>query len=261
MRREKKMTKRQRFGGLRFLLLAHPILTVVACALALTVSLLGTYAWFTNQAELEPVTFTTANLKLELDTGKDKTVVKRFACDPDAFEAQLSLIGDLNDEPAIDVNDEALADWLEEYADNLASILTDTNKAAPMSFAFRSYKLTNGSDVPVYFRIDRPKLSGENEIAFATLYQIDQVDPIESTDGVSQGGTLIPDEEGVLYCMASLYPGDAITVTFVVYLGKIKSGKYTLSSEYAEIIQAANNAVFMSPGWEEMADKLESYIE
>lgn len=256
MRKGKYLAKRRWFGGLSFLLIAHPVLTAVACVLALAVSLLGTYAWLAFQATTDPETFTTAKLSIELGISEDKTVIKRFASDPGAIEAQFSLIGDPNDETRIDVDDEVLAAWLEEYTGNLATILTVTDKAAPMSFAFRSYTLTNGSSVPIYFRIDKARLSGQyHEIALNARYQI------ESTDDVSREGTLISDDEEVLYCKEPLYSGDSITVTFVVYLRDIKPGKYTLSSEYAEIIQATNNAVFMPSGWEDVAEQLESYIK
>lgn len=256
MGEEKYLVKHRRFEGLRFLLLAHPILTAVACVLALTVSLLGTYAWFTAQSPIEPMIFTTAKLRIELDTNKDKTVVKSFSNNQSAIDAQLSLINNLEGETDTDLKDEILAEWLEEYADTLDTILADTDRAAPMSFVFRSYTLTNGSNVPAYFRIDRAKLSGgSQEGAFAACYEI------ESTkDGLGKG-RLIADSEGVLYCKEPLYPGDVITVNFVIYLWQIQSGKYAFSSEYAEIIQAANNAIFMSPGWEDVAEEMEPYIE
>ena len=235
-------------------------LNALAC-LVLGALLLGqpasAFLWATNTVSISgDSVILSAGLKLELSEATEKQVFN-FKNTREVIDVQKELQNEIkifNLQEKQDTLDEYFAEWcLDNLLADENSIFTGAGTASWCSMIERSYTFRNVSDIPVYFRINRAAVTNSMDITLATFWNRGKGTPYQKFD--------YDFNSGFYYHRTPLFVGQDITITFVAMIldtGGI-SGNFDFRPDFAEIIQATNNAVFLAEGWKNFAGELVPY--
>lgn len=272
------------------------ILTLTAGVVATTVAVGGIFAWFTSTATTgDPSTFHTAIVKLEVSS-TDKSMNAFYPGHPTTIKAETELeeaITDLATGKLKPTADQELFNWWVNWnkapGDNTVgsnwafhsdhdgtnpNINPDTkvhwllnpsgpntyntfNLVTPATFLYRSYGVTNSSNVPVYMRVKKAAFTATGP-ASADVTGLTQIANMVWMDGTDVPMYPFGD---YFYCLNPIYPtGDAYglnvkNILFHAYFAGIANGNDLQDSEITllggadatvELIQATNNAVYIA---------------
>ena len=238
--RHKNKQKRIEHRGKRIgaFLWANIVLCVVANALIFSVWFDGTtLAWVSSYAAADSTALSTAKLQLDVDAAGPE--ILKFTTG--GIGAQLALLGDIEKNPAR--KDTIFKDWYLNNVNSFDALLEKTQgddlAASEHSLVRYQYTFTNDSTVPVYFRIARPETADMDIAAAVFLVGEAPLAPFECAGGW-------------YYIARPLGAGEEIAVTLTALIFECGEEPAFVLGD-AEIIQASNNAVYISEDWAHIA--------
>jgi|GEM_PF-2608540 len=214
------------------------------------------FLWATSYAtsSIGDTDLANATVSLDLIETSEKQILN-FKDTPAAIEAQVDLLGyvdSLKEQTAVN---EYFTAW--RLSDLLAegnSYFEEAEAASQFSILQRSYTFKNSSSIPVYFRINRAVLTNDDiDMTLAAFWSMD--------DGETLDSFAYEPISDCYYLKAPLLTDDQITVTFAAMILDTgdASGSFDFVANFAEIIQATNNAVYMAKGWQYFAKEFLPY--
>lgn len=254
------------------------VLPLVAGVLTTVIALAGTFAWFTSSAAATKGDFKAAKVQLDHTVGTNN-IWNFYPGDPTTIAAQIELEAAVNLPTQAEVDDAFIAWWNAYRGDNfsrwafadettgditppvpgkvnflVAPTSTDevlgadrnfTDLVTPGCFIYRYNNFVNTSNVPVYFRVEKPVISGGGALPYAAYLNVEDkgIECALLTDG----------GDGYLYFLEPLEAGANVKIMLNAYLRGATGNDFqeqtiTFGSKGAELIQATNNAVYLS-GW------------
>lgn len=214
---------------------------VAVLVITITVVAGGTYGWKYYSAEIDTTDseqFRVATMGLTYVSSETNLMV--FEPGRDAAKAQMKFEKELNE--ASDQN-RFFADWLQAGGkDNLK----EPSGKFGGGMVTTDYTFNNESNTAVYFRV---KSSGVKN----GTKSIDC--PIAAFIEIDSSTQIMEYLNGYYYYTQPLNPEiEDITVEFTAYIDSGSGyGRYSVGTEYAEVIQADNNAVYISEAWFDLA--------
>jgi len=240
------------------------IMLSIVAGLLLTVIALGagTWSWFTSVAEGVAGNFDTGYVWLDYKA-TDPTLIYNVPANPTGLAHQNAL------ETLTD--DTAFATYIANQGgvSAFSAHLSAAPLATPGSLVLGACRFENKSNVPVYFRVE----SATAVTSGGQTLEIVQMGTATITDAAGTPTTvpLVPDNAGKYwYCKTPLSGGDTIEVGVFAYIfgaqnpdegfdgnssdNKLENVKFIFGGDgKGELIQAANNAVYIVDGWKDIA--------
>ena len=226
------------------------ILGIVLCVLCSFTSFSGAYAWFTNFSNMSATGFKMATVNLELHSQSDFEIYN-FNSSPFAVNEQKKLFeqGYIIHRKG-EFADANFTKWCLEtdISGDTRFQKSSSPQLMSMSVVRRNYTLKNSSNIPVYFKVDKPVINTPNgmEIALSACW----------STNVSITPQAFTFHDGSFFIDRVLTPDvKEITVSYTILVLKLPRVGDTIDINvgYACILQATNNAVFLDEGWKGFA--------
>ena len=208
-----------------------------------------TFAWLTTSVAadfLAEARFANIDFDVVRSCSSEPMV---YSFTANARAAQVDLIKALNSATNDSEKDTAFSEWLSKYyfTGPGSEYLMPAKAGTPItqySIIRYDYSFTNQSSVPANFKIEMPRIGGDS-IALAAFWSLD--------DDEDFAAVVYDDIQNVFFVREAI-PGEKnFTVSFIAILLTGNSGSLTFAPEFAELIQATNNAVHMVEGWRGIA--------
>ena len=226
------------------------LISVVVLALILMIVLSGTVlAWFMDSTRVNTSgSFTVAEVKLdktepEINLYNFKRVINQY----DGFMNSIINLEKMfvdDDVKQDELNEKLKSLW--DYYNLNDNYLRKSHLNIPRKGGIieKIYIFTNDSNIPVYFRITKPRLNTDLKIAYF----------IKINEEYEKYG-------GYYYWSNPLAAGETVTVKITTYVSHSTNGILIsvpdnfITIANAEIIQATNNAVYLHPDWKNAAEQ------
>lgn len=208
-----------------------------------------TFAWLTASviADLSSeVRFANVVLDVERSNSAEPRI---YSFTTKAKAAQVDLIRAINFMANELDKDAIFSSWLNQYYFNYfdGEFLQPAATGMPItqfSVIRHDYNFINESTIPVNFKIDMPRTGG-NSIALAAFWSINSNENFRAV--------AYDEVQNVYFIQEAIPSGEDFTVSFIAILLTNDSGSFAFMPEFAEMIQATNNAVHMVEGWKGIA--------